>query len=79
MQSLKAQLPIDLTDEGINISVKDEHLLKQSLPIETTDEGIDTLFNEVHRLKAFSPIDLIDGGIAIFVKFSQPKKHSSQM
>ena len=50
--SLKALLPIEVTEEGIVICVNDEHLLKAEDPIEVTEEGIEICANDEHPEKA---------------------------
>ena len=55
------QSSIEVTDEGIVISVKDEHSLKEDSPNEVTEEGIAICFNDSHSLKKDSLIKTIEG------------------
>lgn len=52
MHSEKHLSPIKVTDEGIEISFKDEHLSKAKLSIEVTEFEIEICSNEEHSEKA---------------------------
>ena len=45
-QSLKAQFPIEVTEEGISISANVEHWINEESPIVVTEEGIAICVNE---------------------------------
>lgn len=51
MHSLKANLPIDLTEKGIIISFNSSKLLKDPSLIETNDAEIIKFINEVQSSK----------------------------
>lgn len=76
---LKMYLPIDVIEEGISISFKEEHPSKTPFPSFFTDEGIVTFFNEVHLLNANCSIDVIDEGISTSVNELQPSNEYSEI
>lgn len=45
---IKADFSIDLTDDGIDISVNETHLIKAEPLIKVTDEEIIKFFNDLH-------------------------------
>lgn len=47
-QSLNANLPIDLNEDGIFIVFNEVHLKKANSPIDITEKGILIFFNNVH-------------------------------
>ena len=63
---LKALDLIEITEFGIEKSVKDEHPWNEYLSIETTEEGIEIFVNDEHFLKVFSLIVLIDDEFIIY-------------
>ena len=60
---------MDVTDDGIETLVSDEHPLKASDPMDVTDDGIETLISDEHPEKAESSIVLINPGIFIVLLF----------
>lgn len=54
-------------DDGIIISVNDEHFSKVLSLIILTEEGIFNVVNDLHNLKAEIPIEIIEGERFIFV------------
>ena len=68
---INADFPIDLTDDGIDISVNDEHSIKEEFLIKVTDEGIINFFNDLHLPNEFSHISVTEEGIEISVNEEQ--------
>lgn len=52
MHSLKADSLIDIIEEGIDISLSDEHCSKTQFPIVVTVEGIEIFLSDLHLQKA---------------------------
>ena len=77
LHSLKADFPIEITDEGIVICASSKHPLNARLSIDVTEEGIDICFNDEHPMNAELPINVIDGGIATLFNSVLFSKHSS--
>ena len=70
-QPKNAMHSIDLTDDGIEIWVSDEHPLKVHRLISAIVEGIMISSSDEHRSKHDSPSQVIDEGIFMFVNFEQ--------
>ena len=48
VHSKKAEDPMDITDDGIETLVSDEHPSKALDPMDVTDDGIETLVSDEH-------------------------------
>lgn len=79
IQNSKAKSPIDFTEEGIIIAVKDIQNLNDELPIEVNDDGLSkvTFVNDSHPPNAKSFINLREEGIVILVNLEHSKIQSS--
>lgn len=77
LHSLKAWLPIVLTDLGIETSFIISHLLKAKFPIDKTELGISIVSNFLQPKKDSFPIFFTELGISTFSKFSHSLKASS--
>lgn len=75
-QPSKAKSRITVTDYGIVISLRIEHLQKTWSLIDVIRGG-SNFSNEVHSLNAIRSIDSTVDGIIISTKLRQPKKRSS--
>lgn len=75
MQSQKAKLSIFVTEEGIEISFKDEHFLNKDSQILSTGELKMTLISDEHSSKADEPISVTEEGIDNFVNEKHLLKH----
>lgn len=74
-QSLKTELPIIDTEEGIEISVNEEQPLNAEFPTIITEEGIEIPVNEEQPLNALLPILFTEEeGIEILLNDEQPEK-----
>ena len=69
MHPLNELCLIEVTEEGIDICVNDEHLQKAPCPIEIREEGVWNVIcvNDEHSKKAQSPIEVKEEGIVICV------------
>ena len=65
VHSLKAKLPINVTDDGIEICVNDEKRQKAKIPIKVADDGIWICFNDEPGQKEEFPIEVTEEGIEI--------------
>ena len=58
-QPSKAELPIEVTEFPITMSVKPLHTWKALLPMDVTELGISMLVKQLQPEKALSPIEVI--------------------
>ena len=65
MQFEKDSVPVEIIDDGIDISESDEQFSNECSQILSTNVGIEIWFNDVHPLNVEFSIDLIDDGIDI--------------
>jgi hypothetical protein len=65
--SLKASSPIEVTEFGIMIDVKEEHIAKAVVPIEVTEFGIVIEVKEEHAAKASNPIEVIVNVLLLYI------------
>lgn len=61
-------MSINITEDGINTLLNEEHFWNAFSPIVLTDEGIDILHREEQPWNAFSPMEVIEEEIIISVK-----------
>ena len=76
MHPSNTHFPIDLIDDGIEISFNDEQSTKAFDSIDSTDDGIYNFFNDEHPEKAFDPIDI---GIEISFNDEHPENVPEMM
>ena len=62
---LKALFPIDVTNDGNDISARDEQPSNELFSIDITDGGIIIFVRDLHPLNALFPIEVTDDGIVI--------------
>ena len=73
-QPSKAELPILVTESGIEIDVRAEQLEKAESPILVTESGMMIEVRAEQPRKAQSPILVTESGIEIEVREAQPEK-----
>ena len=71
MQSLNADCPMFVNEDGIMICFRFEQPEKAQSSIVVTDKGMNILTSEMHPEKALALIDVTDGGIEIFLSKTQ--------
>jgi len=71
VQPEKTEFPIDVTEDGMVIDVKEEQPKKAPSPKDVTDGGIIIEGKAVHVRKANSPIDVTEDGMISDVKSVQ--------
>ena len=64
---MKTSFPIEVTDDGIEICLNNEHRLKEFSPIEVTDDESSnaTCVSDEQSMKTLFPIEVTDDGIVI--------------
>ena len=80
VQKEKVQSPMEITESGMTISVRDSHPAKAMFPMDVTESGMAILVSEVQPVsvvqseKAQFPMDVTESGMVIFFSDVQHEK-----